>query len=159
VLVDKNLYQQRMGKYPDGRISIQNSTAKLNLLKGENEILIAVANDFYGWGLMARLESMEGVKSMNEISAILKTANELKNIDLVPYLGVYSNATLSFKITFTQKEKSLFAQVAGQTAIELAAVGNHVFRYDTAVISFEFMPKDKKLVFKQGSDSKEMVKE
>jgi hypothetical protein len=38
-------------------------------------------------------------------------------------------------------------------------VGNHVFRYDTAGISFEFVPKDKKLVFKQGSDSKEMVKE
>lgn len=61
VYVDKNLYLQNMRKNPDGRISILNSTIALNLIKGENELIIAVANDFYGWGIIARLENREGV--------------------------------------------------------------------------------------------------
>ncbi len=63
VYVDKNLYlQASMRKYPEGRISIQNTKFGLNLKQGENELLIAVANDFYGWGIIARLEQMEGVE-------------------------------------------------------------------------------------------------
>ncbi|PLK44486.1 hypothetical protein [Emticicia sp. TH156] len=61
--VDKNLYlQPSMRKYPAGRISVQNARADLNLKAGANELLIAVANDFYGWGIIARLENMEGVE-------------------------------------------------------------------------------------------------
>lgn len=63
VYVDKNLYlQASMRKYPEGRISIQNARFGLNLKQGENELLIAVANDFYGWGIIARIEQMEGVE-------------------------------------------------------------------------------------------------
>jgi hypothetical protein len=63
VYLDKNTYLQApMRKYPEGRISIQNAKVNLNLKQGENELLIAVANDFYGWGIIARLESMEGVE-------------------------------------------------------------------------------------------------
>jgi hypothetical protein len=63
VYVDKNLYlQPSMRKYPEGRISIQNAKFGLNLNQGENELLIAVANDFYGWGIIARIEQMEGVE-------------------------------------------------------------------------------------------------
>ncbi|RYU91779.1 hypothetical protein [Emticicia agri] len=63
VFLDKNTYlQPPMRKYPDGRISIQNARVNLNLKQGENELLIAVANDFYGWGIIARLETMEGVE-------------------------------------------------------------------------------------------------
>lgn len=61
--VDKNLYlQPSMRKYPAGRISVQNSKVNLNLKAGENELTIAVSNDFYGWGIIARLENMEGVE-------------------------------------------------------------------------------------------------
>ncbi|WP_460472298.1 hypothetical protein [Emticicia fontis] len=63
VFLDKNTYLQApMRKYPEGRISIQNARVNLNLKQGENELVIAVANDFYGWGIIARLESMEGVE-------------------------------------------------------------------------------------------------
>lgn len=63
VYLDKNTYlQPPMRKYPEGRISIQNAKVNLNLKQGENELLIAVANDFYGWGIIARLESMDGVE-------------------------------------------------------------------------------------------------
>lgn len=65
VYVDKNLYLQGMRKTPDGRCSIQNTSFTIPLKAGDNELLIGLANDFYGWGIMTRLESLEGI----EISA------------------------------------------------------------------------------------------
>jgi hypothetical protein len=59
--VDKNLYLQGMRKTPNGRCSIENSSFDVSLKAGENEILIGVANDFYGWGIIARMESLEGI--------------------------------------------------------------------------------------------------
>ena len=59
--VDKNLYFEDMRKYPNGRISIENSQFPVRFNSGENEILIGVSNDFFGWGIIARLESMEGL--------------------------------------------------------------------------------------------------
>lgn len=58
---DKNLYQQLMPKKPDGRCSVDNATFEFTLQPGDNELLIGVSNDFYGWGIIARLESMKGV--------------------------------------------------------------------------------------------------
>lgn len=59
---DKNLYRLiNQRKYPDGRLSTENATIPIQLQKGENEILIAVANDFYAWGLIARLSDLEGI--------------------------------------------------------------------------------------------------
>jgi hypothetical protein len=62
VYVDKNLYLQRMRKTPNGRCSIQNSNFTISLKPGDNEVLIGVANDFYGWGIIARLDDLEGVE-------------------------------------------------------------------------------------------------
>ena len=62
VYVDKNIYYEDMRKDPDGRISLDNCSFLIPLAKGENELLIGVANDFYGWGIMARLEHLEGVE-------------------------------------------------------------------------------------------------
>jgi len=61
VYVDKDNYIQGMRKSPNGRISLDNSQFPIHLKQGENELLIAVANNFYGWGIMARLEHLEGV--------------------------------------------------------------------------------------------------
>jgi hypothetical protein len=61
VYSDKNLYIQNRRKNPDGRISIENCSLEVPLNKGVNELLVAVANDFYGWGIMARLEKMDGI--------------------------------------------------------------------------------------------------
>jgi hypothetical protein len=59
--IDKNLYRDNFRKYPDGRISIENSQFPIRFTAGENEILIGVSNNFFGWGIIARLESMEGL--------------------------------------------------------------------------------------------------
>ena len=61
VYIDKNLYIQNMRKSPNGRISIDNSSFPISLKEGENTIMIAVANDFYGWGIMARLAHVNGI--------------------------------------------------------------------------------------------------
>jgi len=59
--VDKNLYLQGMRKKPDGRISTDNCSFELNLKAGDNELLIGIANDFYGWGIIARMDTLEGI--------------------------------------------------------------------------------------------------
>lgn len=66
VLADKNPYWEdiSMRKYPNGRISVWNSRAPLQLKAGTNELLIGVANDFYGWGLIAKFENMEGISEV-----------------------------------------------------------------------------------------------
>jgi hypothetical protein len=62
--VDKNLYLQGMRKNPNGRCSIYNSSFEINLKSGENELLIGVANDFYGWGIISRIDNLEGIELM-----------------------------------------------------------------------------------------------
>ncbi len=159
VLVDKNLFQQAgMRKYPDGRASIQNTMAKLNLQKGNNELLIAVANDFYGWGLLARIDNTENILQTNDISSILSKAKELASIDLNLYIGTFTNSMPPYKLTFTVKERSLFCQVPNQPAFQITAFGNHIFKYDQAGITLEFKPSEHTLIVKQGSDIKEFVK-
>ncbi len=60
--VDKNISSQNMCKSPNGRISLDNCSFQLPLIKGENKLLIAVANDFLGWGIIARLENLHGIE-------------------------------------------------------------------------------------------------
>jgi hypothetical protein len=58
--VDKNIYPNNPNrKKPDGRLSIQNTAFEMPLKAGENEILIGVANYFYGWGIVARLDNIQ----------------------------------------------------------------------------------------------------
>jgi hypothetical protein len=59
--VDKNWYMHPIRKEPEGRCSIENAAFNLPLAAGPNELVIGVANDFFGWGLVARLDSMEGI--------------------------------------------------------------------------------------------------
>lgn len=46
----------------DGRCTIENSQFSLPLKEGKNEILIGLANYFYGWGIIARLDKIDGIK-------------------------------------------------------------------------------------------------
>jgi hypothetical protein len=63
VYADKNLYQPPTArKPPDGRLSLQNGSFVLPLNAGDNEIAVAIANNFYGWGLILRLEDLEGLQ-------------------------------------------------------------------------------------------------
>jgi hypothetical protein len=63
VFADKNLYMQAASarKTPDGRISLQNGSLTLPLKEGDNEVAIAIVNDFYGWGIKMHLDDMDNV--------------------------------------------------------------------------------------------------
>jgi len=62
VYADKNLFDQEGArKFPDGRCSLENGAITLPLEAGDNEVAVAIANNFFGWGLMLRLADPEGV--------------------------------------------------------------------------------------------------
>ena len=48
-------------KKPDGRLSLDNGAFTLPLEAGDNEVVVGVANAFFGWGLMLRLDDAAGV--------------------------------------------------------------------------------------------------
>lgn len=58
VYIDKNIYGSPLMKQPDGRCTVDNSSFALPLAKGNNELLIGVANYFYGWGIIAQLDNL-----------------------------------------------------------------------------------------------------
>jgi hypothetical protein len=63
VFADKNLYQPpEARKSPDGRLSLQNGSFTLPLKAGNNELAVAVVNNFYGWGLEMRLDDLKGLR-------------------------------------------------------------------------------------------------
>jgi hypothetical protein len=62
VYADKNLFDSEAArKYPDGRCSLENGAFTLPLEAGDNEVAVALADNFFGWGLMLRLADPEGV--------------------------------------------------------------------------------------------------
>jgi hypothetical protein len=62
VFADKNLWEPASArKYPDGRCSPENGSFTLPLIPGDNEVAVALADDFFGWGLMLRLADLEGI--------------------------------------------------------------------------------------------------
>lgn len=65
VHVDKNLYSHPIMKDPFGQISTDDASFSLPLTTGENEVFIGVANSFFGWAIMARLDSVDGI-TINE---------------------------------------------------------------------------------------------
>jgi hypothetical protein len=58
---DTNYYGTPGMKEPRGRATLENTSIMLPLTEGENELLIGIANDFYGWGLIARLDDTQGI--------------------------------------------------------------------------------------------------
>jgi hypothetical protein len=60
--VDKNLFMSPGMKEPAGRCAVENTSFRLPLKAGENELLVGVANNFYGWGIIARLDNMETIQ-------------------------------------------------------------------------------------------------
>jgi hypothetical protein len=62
VYAGKNLFEQEGArKFPDARCSLENGTFTLPLEAGDNEVAVATANNFFGWGLMLRLPDPQGV--------------------------------------------------------------------------------------------------
>jgi hypothetical protein len=59
---DKNLFEQEDArKFPDARCSLENGAFSLPLEAGENEVAVAIANNFFGWGFKLHFADMEGV--------------------------------------------------------------------------------------------------
>jgi hypothetical protein len=59
---DKNLFQPPGGrKKPDGRLSLENGSFILPLQAGKNQLAIALANNFYGWGTKFQFETIDGI--------------------------------------------------------------------------------------------------
>lgn len=62
---DKNHFASPGQKFPKGRCTIENSEVRIPLRQGKNEILIGLANYFYGWGLVARLDDTDGLRLLH----------------------------------------------------------------------------------------------
>jgi hypothetical protein len=152
---DKNLFLQNMKKYPNGRISVQNGSARLDLKQGANELVIGVANDFYGWGIMARLESTEAITEAEAYDPSPKIA--IENIGQYP--GVYAAKNASLKLTITQRNDDLIAQATNQEPVPLSYTGNNIFKIERLGVDLVFMPAEKKLILKQNGTETEFVRE
>jgi hypothetical protein len=151
--VDKNLYTQDMRKKPDGRISTDNSTFEISLKEGENDLLIALANDFFGWGIIARVDNLEGI--------VLDTNYKQESVDkeLEPLFGRYSSKQIPLKLKVSQKDNKLSVQPAGQSPLIMESVEKNVFKYEPYKLVLEFMPAEKKLILKEGGDAIEFSKD
>ena len=63
VYADKNLYQPPTArKTPDGRCSLENGSFSLPLQAGDNQVVVALTNNFYGWAFIFRLGDVEGIR-------------------------------------------------------------------------------------------------
>lgn len=58
---DKNQFGRPLAKFPDGCLNIDNSLVNLPLKTGDNTILIGIVNNFYGWGIIARLRNLKAI--------------------------------------------------------------------------------------------------
>lgn len=66
VYADKNLFQPPAArKAPDGRLSLENGSLMLPLKAGDNELAVAVVNNFYGWGIKMRFDDVKDVRLSN----------------------------------------------------------------------------------------------
>ncbi len=63
VFADKNLFQPpEARKTPDGRLSLENGSLMVPLKAGDNELAVAVVNNFYGWGLEMRFDDLKDLR-------------------------------------------------------------------------------------------------
>lgn len=152
---DKNIFRQNMKKYPNGRISVLNGETELDLRQGANELMIGISNDFYGWGLMARLEDMDGIAGIAAYDAPKKIA--IENID--QFIGEYIlEGNGSFKLKIEQKSGELTVQLPGQQEIiPLSYLGNNLFNIGLGA-ELEFSSDRKKVIIKENGFENEFVK-
>ena len=62
VYTEKNYFGTPSQKEPDSWCTIENSSFRLPLKKGKNEVLVALANYFYGWAIVGRLQDTDGIR-------------------------------------------------------------------------------------------------
>jgi hypothetical protein len=152
--IDKNDYRSAaMRKKPDGRLSIDNSKIELPLKEGENELLIGLANDFYGWGIIALLDDLDGLSTSIDFP---KPPEQPK--DLTPYTGTYKSKELP-DIIVTAENNILMGKNPGLPAIALEYFDTNKFRYLPGDLVVEFYLADKKFILRQGGKESIFIKE
>ncbi|HEX8061454.1 MAG TPA: hypothetical protein VF473_10990 [Cyclobacteriaceae bacterium] len=149
---DKNLYAQDMRKEPDGRISVENSSFEISLKDGDNDILVALANDFYGWGIIPRLEKRIGVEVADYVP-------EVPDKKLEKYFGSYSCKDLPFKLRISQLKGQLSIQATGEGQARMENTGPGVFELKDYNVLLQFKPAEKGMTFKQNGKVYEFVKD
>jgi hypothetical protein len=152
---DKNIFQQNMKKYPDGRISVANGHVELKLRQGANDLLIGISNNFYGWGIIARLESIESITSIESYKAPDKIAIE----NIGQYSGVYAAKDGAVKLIFTEKNGELIGQAGSDELLPLTYIGHDSFKIERLGIELRFKPSEKKIIVKQNGGEREYLKE
>jgi hypothetical protein len=140
---DKNLYAQDMRKSPDGRLSTDNSSFEISLKDGKNDVLVGLANDFFGWGIIARLENRQGIQFTEYVPEVL-------NKDFEQYFGTYASTDVSFKLKVSQLNNKLSVQPTGEGPLNADSEGNGVFKIENLDITLEFNATDRKMTFKRG---------
>ena len=61
---DNSFYES--GRYDDrGYVLDKHETIELTLVKGENELIIEISEDKFGWGFIAQVEDLEGIEIKN----------------------------------------------------------------------------------------------
>jgi len=65
-LVDKNFFDEILCKQPRARCSTENTSFNLPFQAGENDLLIGIANESFGWGVIARFDTMDGIRVLND---------------------------------------------------------------------------------------------
>jgi hypothetical protein len=150
---DKNIYGSPVRKVPDGRISIENGHFELPLNTGDNELLVGVANSFFGWGLIARLDNMEG------ITVDTSPKPQIKAEELDKYLGTYGSKDFGEKLHLSKNENILVVKVGTGNPLELEFVERDKFRLAMEGVVLEFSPMENKMVLKQGGQVLNFVRE
>lgn len=138
--VDKSLYGQGMRKTPDGRISIDNASFELNLKEGDNELLVGLSNDFYGWGIIARIDDLDGLVLSTDFK------QEIIDKDLEKYFGAYSSKELPVKLKVSQKNGKLTVLPAGEGVIVFDKTEDNKFYSDETKITIEFNLAESKMM-------------
>ncbi len=154
VYVDKNLYMQDMKKYPRGRISTENGSVLLNLKEGANELTMAVANDFYGWGIIARLKSVDNLTNIRKFTPA--PVMVIENIN--QYLGEYASNSVPIIVKISSANGQLVAHATNQEQLTFRYAGNHHFINEKEGITLEFKPSEGKLLVAEGNQQYQFVK-
>lgn len=90
-----------------------------------------------------------------DFKKIIKVTSE----SLDQYMGVYSSPSFLLKITISAKGAHLYGQATGESLFPLEHIHSHIFKSDQAGFIMEFIPNEKKMIFKHGLTRFELIKE
>lgn len=76
--------------------------------------------------------------------------------DLDKYFGTYSSPDLPMKIKISQEDGTLIAQPTGQSAVQLDAVGEDIFKAERLMLKLTFFPAENKMLLEQGGQKAEL---